>query len=216
MSKRIILLISSLAVIIGLMATSSSYAWFATSVGKKQSISVSLVSSVHSAELADIDAPYHTVIMQGDNLVSLDGKSAMLQLENKSTTETQLRISIEYTSYRSGTAEQTVYSASDEDDIIVDFAQSKWAKNVNVNGSCYFYYVGGNYSGDTINNINEVPSIDASVSEIQVISKIAYKDDISSAYSGQPINVKVKFESKQAENVTWSAIDSYNVSGVGK
>ena len=216
MSKRIILLISSLAVIIGLMATSSSYAWFATSVGKKQSISVSLVSSVHSAELADIDAPYHTVIMQGDNLVSLDGKSAMLQLENKSTTETQLRISIEYTSYRSGTAEQVVYSASDDDDITVDFAQSKWAKNVNVNGNCYFYYVGGNYIGDTISNINEVPSIDASVSEIPVISKIAYKDNISSAYSGQPINVKVKFESKQAENVTWSAIDSYNVSGVGK
>ncbi len=213
MSKRIILLISSLAVIVGLMATSSSYAWFATTAGKKQSISVLTVSNVHSAYLADLDAPYHTVIMPGDNLVSLDGNSAMLQLENKSTADMQLRISIEYTSYRTGSAEQVVYSG-DNNDIEVTFAPNLWAKNVNSSGSCYYYYMGGSYTGDVLASIDNLPAVSPSVVNIPAISGITYKDDISSAYSGQPVKIRVVFESKQADNITWSAIDAYDVSGV--
>lgn len=216
MSKRIILLISSLAVIVGLMATSGSYAWFATSAGKKQKISVLTVSSVHSSYLADLDAPYHTVVMPGDNLVSLDGNPAMLQLENKSTTDMQLRISVEYTSYKSGSADQVIYSDSDSDDITVEFAQGLWAKHVNTSGTCYFYYMGGAYSGDTLASVDNLPSISPSVINIPAISSISYKDNISSAYSGQPINVKVIFESKQADNITWSAIDAYDVSGIAE
>ena len=216
MNKRIILLISSLAVIVGLMATSSSYAWFATSAGKKQSISVLTVSNVHSAYLADLDAPYHTVIMPGDNLVSLDGNSAALQLENKSTADTQLRISVEYTSYQSGSAQQVVYSGSENDDITVEFAPEAWAKNVNTSGVCYYYYMGSNYTGDALATIENLPSISPDIINIPAITSITYKDDISSAYSGQPIRVKVTFESKQADNITWSAIDAYDVSGVAE
>ena len=216
MSKRIILLISSLAVIVGLMATSSSYAWFATSAGKKQSISVLSVSNLHSAYLADLEAPYHTVIMPGDNLVSLDGSPAALQLENNSTAETQLRISVEYTSYQSGSAQQVIYSGSESDDIIVEFAPYTWAKNINTSGVCYYYYMGSDYTGDTLASINNLPSISPDVVSIPAITSITYKDDISSAYSGQPIRVKVTFESKQADNITWSAIDAYDVSGVAE
>lgn len=216
MSKRVILLVASLAAVIGLMASSTSYAWFSTTTSKKQSIHVAVVSSVHSAYLADIEAPYHTIIMQGDNLVSLDGKSAMLQLENKSTTDTQLRISIEYTSYHNGVAQTVIYSASEDDDIVVEFAPNKWAKNVNGGGSCYFYYMGSGYDGDTVNVIDDVPAVSASINQIPAISSIYYKNDISSAYSGKPVNVKVIFESKQAGNVTWSAIDSYDVDGINE
>lgn len=216
MSKRIILLISSLAVIVGLMATSSSYAWFATSAEKKQKISVLTVSNVHSAYLADLDAPYHTVIMPGDNLVSLDGNSAMLQLENKSTTDMQLRISIEYTSYRSGKAQQVIYSASDADDITVEFAPELWAKHINTNGVCYFYYMGGAYTVDRLDSLEKLPSVSPSVVNIPAVSGIAYKNDVSSAYAGQEVNVKVLFESKQADNITWSAIDAYDVSGIAE
>lgn len=216
MSKRVILLIASLAAIIGLMASSSSYAWFSTTTSKKQSISVAIVSSVHSANLADIDAPYHTIIMQGDNLVNLDGKPAMLQLDNKSTTDTQLRISIEYTSYHTGNARTEIYSASDEDDIVVEFAPNKWAKNINGGGNCYFYYMGNEYNGENVSAIDSVPAVAPSIDTIPAISKIYYKNDVSAAYSGKPVNVKVRFESKQAENITWSAIDSYDVSGVNK
>jgi len=216
MSKRLVLLVSSLAVIVGLMATSTSYAWFTTSAKKKQSISVSVVSSVHSARLADISAPYHTIIMPGDNLVNLDGKSAMLQFENQSTTDMQLRISVEYTSYKNGTEQQVVYTASEDDDIEVEFAQNLWAKNVSSNGTCYFYYMGDEYEGETVSTLNDIPSIDPSVSSIPAISSIAYKNDISSVYSGKPVNIKVIFESKQAENITWSTIDSYDISGVNE
>lgn len=216
MTKRLILFVASLAVILGLMTSSSSFAWFASSSQKKQSISVSLVSNMFSAQLADLQTPGSTIIVQGDNLVNLDGKSASLRLDNQSTTETQLRISIEYTSYRSGKAEQVIYSASEDDDIIVEFASDAWAKNKNVAGVTYFYYMGGPYGSDTVENIDAVPVISPEISRIPAITKIAYKNDVSYAYSGQKINVKVSFESKQAENVTWSAIDSYTVSGFGE
>ena len=214
MNKRIVLLIVSLAVVIGLMASSGSYAWFTTTARKNQSISISVISSVHSANLADIKAPYHTVIMPGDNLVSLDGKSAMLQLENESTNEMQIRISIEYTSYHDGTARQVIYSASEDDDISVTFAPETWARNINTNGTCYFYYMGSEYTGETISTINDVPSIAPTVNSIPAVSSIVYKENISEAYSGKPVNVKVIFESKQADNITWSAIDSYDASGI--
>lgn len=216
MTKRIILYVASLAVIIGLMASGSSYAWFASSTEKKQSISVSLVSNTYSANIADIEIPGQTIIVQGDNLVNLDGKSAALQIENNSTTETQLRVTVEYTSYRSGKAEQVIYSASEEDDIIVEFASGAWAKNVNVAGICYYYYVGSSFGGNSISDTSDVPAIPPEMGRIPVITKIAYKEDVSYAYSGKPINVKVSFESKQAENITWSAIDTYAVSGLGE
>jgi hypothetical protein len=216
MIKRIIALLASLAVVVGLMTCSSSYAWFVSSAKKAQSISVSVVSSVHSANLTDLDTAGNVIIMQGDNLVSLDGKDAMLQIENKSTTDTQIRISIEYTSYKSGSAEQVIYSASDNDDIAVTFADKTWSKNVNGSGVCYFYYMGKAYKSAELESIDKVPAIGSDVSVIKAISSIAYKDNISYAYSGQKINIKVTFESKQADNVTWSTVDSYNVSGTAK
>ena len=51
------------------------------------------------------------------------------------------------------------------------------------------------------------------VSYIDAISSIVYKDNISKAYSGQPVNLKVTFEAKQADNISWSSIDSYQLSG---
>ncbi len=216
MTKRIILYVASLAVILGLIASGSSYAWFASSTEKKQSISVSLVSNTYSANISDIQLPSQTVIVQGDNLVNLDGRNAALYIENQSTTETQLRVTVEYTSYRSGRAEQVIYSASEEDDIIVEFASDAWAKNVNIAGVSYYYYVGSSFGSDSVFDTSAVPAIPPSMGRIPVITKIAYKDDVSYAYSGKPINVKVSFESKQAENVTWSAIDTYAVSGLGE
>lgn len=216
MSKRVIALVASLAVVIGLMASGSSYAWFSTTTSKKQKISVGLVSSVHSAYLADIEAPYHTVIMQGDNLVSLDGNPAMLQLENKSTTDTQFRISIEYTSYHTGKAQTKNYSAAEDDDITVEFAPEKWAKGISGSGTCYFYYMGDQYNGKTVTSVDSVPAVSSETKTIPAISSIYYNNDVSSVYSGKPVNVKVIFESKQADNVTWSAIDSYNVDGINK
>ena len=216
MTKRIILCVASLAVLLGLIASGSSYAWFASSTEKKQSISVSLVSNTYSANISDIQFPAQTVIVQGDNLVNLDGRNAALYIENQSTTETQLRVTVEYTSYRSGRAEQVIYSASEEDDIIVEFASDAWAKNVNIAGVSYYYYVGSSFGSDSVFDTSAVPAIPPSMGRIPVITKIAYKDDVSYAYSGKPINVKVSFESKQAENVTWSAIDTYAVSGLGE
>ncbi len=214
MTKRIIAFVASLAVILGLMNCGSSYAWFVTSFTKEQSISILTVSSVHSAYLTDLESSETNIIMQGDNLISLDGRDAVLKIENKSTTDTQLRISIEYTSYASGLRRQVKYRGDETDDIEVKFANGSWVKNFNAADECLFYYMGEEYHGDkTIDSINDVPSITPQEGIIEAISSIAYKDTISYAYSGQKINVTVKFEMKQADNITWQAIDSYEISG---
>lgn len=212
MSKRIIAMIASFAVLVGLMNCGTSYAWFVTTLEKKQSISVSVISTSQSAKLTDLESDDVAIIMPGDNLVSLDGQEAMLRIDNESTTDVQLRISIEYTSYASGKAEQKLYSGID-DDIIVTFAENKWSKNVNASGACYFYYMGDEYTADSITSIDTVPSINPEISSVDAISSIVYKDDISKSYSGQPVNIKIRFESKQADNVSWSSIDEFEVSG---
>lgn len=216
MAKRLILFVTSLAVVLGLMVSGTSYAWFASSEKRDQNISVSLVSNVFSANLSDLITSEKTIIMQGDNLVNLDGNSASLHLENHSTTDTQIRVCIEYTNYSSGSPRQVVYSASEDDDIEVEFASDAWAKDVNVGGTCYFYYVGESYGSDTVSSVDTLPALSSLVGRIPVITKICYKDDIPDSYSGKEINVKVKFESKQAENVTWSSIDTYDVSAIGE
>lgn len=212
MTKRIIAWIASLAVVIGLMNCGSSYAWFVTSLEKKQSISVSVISTAQSAKLTDLDTGEKTVIMPGDNLVNLDGQGAMLRINNGSSTDVQIRLSIEYTSYANGKAEQKTYSGN-SDDIEVTFAAGKWSKNTNASGTCYFYYMGDNYTSDTVFDLNNVPVVKSDVSYVDAVSRIAYKSNISKAYSGQPVTIKVIFEAKQADNVSWSSIDSYKLSG---
>ena len=212
MTKRIVAFIASLAVIIGLMNCGTSYAWFVTTLEKKQSISVSVVSASQTAKLTDLDSDEQTIIMPGDNLVNLDGQGAMLRINNGSTTDVQIRLSIEYTSYASGRAEQKIYSGSG-DDIDVTFAANKWSKNTNANGTCYFYYMGDKYESENVNDLDSVPSVSADVSYVDAISSIVYKDGISRAYAGQPINIKVKFEAKQADNISWDSINSYTFSG---
>lgn len=214
MPKRIIAFVASLAVLIGLMNCGTSYAWFSTSISKSQSIVVSVVSSVHSAYLTDLTSSGKTIIMQGDNLVSLDGRGASLQIQNKSNTDSQLRISIEYTSCKTGAPKQVNYSASSDDDIVVKFPERTWSKHVNSGDVSYFYYMGDKFVSDEINSLDGVPSINPKISTIEAIKSIAYKDDVSMAYSGQDINVKVIFEYKQADNVTWQAVDTYEVDGV--
>ena len=212
MTKRIVAFIASLAVIIGLMNCGTSYAWFVTTLEKKQSISVSVVSASQTAKLTDLDSDEQTVIMPGDNLVNLDGQGAMLRINNGSTTDVQIRLSIEYTSYASGRAEQKIYSGSG-DDIDVTFATNKWSKNTNANGTCYFYYMGDKYESENVHDLDSVPSVGTDVSYVDAISSIVYKDSISRAYAGQPVNIKVKFEAKQADNISWDSINSYTFSG---
>lgn len=212
MTKRIIAFVASLAVVIGLMNCGTSYAWFVTTLEKKQSISVSVVSAAQTAKLTDLDSDEKTIIMPGDNLVNLDGQGAMLRINNGSTTDVQIRLSIEYTSYASGKAEQKIYSGSG-DDIHVTFAANKWSKNTNASGTCYFYYMGDKYESESIADLNAVPSISSEISYIDAISSITYKENISKAYAGQPVNLKVIFEAKQADNVSWNSIDSYQLTG---
>ena len=73
--------------------------------------------------------------------------------------------------------------------------------------------MGDNYETAEISSLDKVPSIGPDVSYIDAVSSIVYKESITRAYSGQPVNIKVKFEAKQADNISWDTIDSYQLSG---
>lgn len=214
MNNRIILLVASLAVVFSLLTAAGTGAWFSSTTSKKQTISVSVVNTA-SARVSDIQAPYHTVIMQGDNLVTLGGNSAALEIDNNSTVDCQIRIKILYTSYRSGKVETVNYTGTDKDDIDVVFAADSWGRFINSSGECHYYYVGEGKGNRTLDGLSDIPSIEPQTFKIPAITSISYKDSISQAYSGKEVNVKVVFESKQADNITWTQIDSYEVSGVG-
>lgn len=214
MNNRIILLIASLAVVISLITAAGTGAWFASTTSKKQTISVSVVNTA-SARVSDVQAPYHTVITQGDNLVTLGGNSAALEIDNNSTVDSHIRIKVMYTSYSSGKAEMVNYSGSDTDDIDVVFASDCWAKYVNASGDCHYYYVGNGNGNKTLSGLDNLPAVPAQTFRIPAISSISYKNNISQAYSGKEVQIKVVFESKQADNVSWTQIDTYEVSGIG-
>jgi len=73
--------------------------------------------------------------------------------------------------------------------------------------------MGDKYESESIADLNAVPSISSEISYIDAISSITYKENISKAYAGQPVNLKVIFEAKQADNVSWNSIDSYQLTG---
>lgn len=216
MKKRIIALITSFAVIVGLMASQGSYAWFVTAIKRAQSITIAVVnydSAAVGLDTLEEDFYGNKCIYPGQNLVLFQGNDATLAMFNNSTISTQVRVRIEYTSYSSGSAKDVVYSNSDKDDLQVVFANSsQWLPYDNGMDGCCFYYVGPNYGSSTLTDINKVYSINPDVTSLEIIEKVFYKTDIDTGlYSGNEVTINIVFEAKQADYVGWSTLGEYQV-----
>ncbi len=217
MKKRIIALVASLAVILGLLASQSSYAWFVTAVKKAQRITIGVVSFDSSAAVSldtfEQDFYGNECIYPGQNLVSLNGDDASLSMYNSSTINTQIRVKIEYTSFADGVAKQVNYSASENEDLKVEFAHpEQWLPYDDGMDGCCFYYVGPDYGKAALTDVNDAFVVTPDIADVSIIKSICYKDTINAnLYSGNEVKVNVIFEAKQADFVNWSNLGEYNV-----
>ncbi len=216
MKKRIIAVIASLAVVIGLMSSQSSYAWFVTSVKRAQNINIAVVNYDSETELLGTDeADFYgrACILPGQNLVLVNDKDAKLTMNNNSSIDTQIRVKIEYTSYSSGSAKTVTYSGSGEDDLVVEFVNpSQWLPYDNGMDGTYFYYVGPDNKSAKLTDIDNVYSITPSVPSVDIVKSVSYRENIdTSLYTGNEVTVNIIFEAKQADYVGWSALGQYQV-----
>lgn len=217
MTKRIIALVASLAVVLGLMASHSSYAWFVTAVKRAQRITIGVVSfdSSMAVSLDTLEEDFYgnACIYPGQNLVMLEGDDASLSMYNSSTVDSQIRVRIEYTSFASGSAKNVVYSGDEKDDLEVIFANpEQWLPYDNgMDGTCY-YYVGPDHNGSKLTDVDDVFTITPDISDVEIIECIRYKESINAnLYSGNEVMVNVIFEAKQADYVGWSSLGEYQV-----
>ncbi|MBQ8228297.1 MAG: hypothetical protein IJZ88_04715 [Clostridia bacterium] len=217
MIKRIIALVTSLAVVLGLMASNGSFAWFVTSVKRAQRITIGVVSfdssSAVSLDTLEEDFYGKACIYPGQNLVMLDGDNASISMYNSSTVDSQIRVKIEYTSFADGVAKNVVYSGSEDEDLQVVFANpEQWLPFDNgLDGTCY-YYVGPDYGKSAITDLDDVYTISPDVADVEIIESVYYKESIdASLYSGNEVTVNVIFEAKQADYVGWSSLGEYQV-----
>lgn len=220
MKKRIAALIASLAVVLGLMSSQGSGAWFVTAVKRAQNIDIAVINFDSETEfLGTLEEDYYGVpcIYPGQNLVLLNNKNATLTMTNSSSIDTQVRVKIEYTSYAAGSARTVTYSGSGADDLHVEFANpSQWLPYSDNMGNTYFYYVGPNYGSSVLTDIDDVYSITPAVPNLDIIKSVYYDKNVDTAdYSGNEVTVNIIFEAKQADYVGWSSLGEYKVnSGV--
>lgn len=216
MIKRIIALIASLAVVIGLMASQSSYAWFVTAVKKAQNITIAVMSyTSSSAALETLEEDFYgkPCIYPGQNLIKLQGDDAQITMFNNSTIDTQIRVRIEYTSYKNGRAETKVYSNSEDDDLQVEFTHpGQWLPyETDMSGYCY-YYVGPDFNATELKSLDDVHVITPDEANVNILSNVSYKNDIdTSLYSGNEVTVNIIFEAKQADYVGWTSLGEYTL-----
>ncbi|MBQ8784212.1 MAG: hypothetical protein IJZ57_10640 [Clostridia bacterium] len=217
MTKRIIALIASLAVILGLMTSQSSYAWFVTSVKRAQKMTIGVVSYDSSAAVSldtlEEDFYGNACIYPGQNLVMLEGDDASISMYNSSTVDSQIRVRVEYTSFASGNAKNVIYSGSEDEDLEVIFSNpEQWLPyNNGMDGTCY-YYVGPDYNRSALTDVDDVYTITPDIADVEIIESIRYKETIdANLYSGNEVTVNVIFEAKQADYVGWSSLGEYQV-----
>ena len=217
MTKRIIALVASLAVVLGLMASHSSYAWFVTAVKRAQRITIGVVSydSSMAVSLDTLEEDFYgnACIYPGQNLVMLEGDDASLSMYNSSTVDSQIRVKVEYTSFASGSAKNVVYSGDEKEDLEVVFANpEQWlAYDNGMDGTCY-YYVGPDYGSSKLTDVDDVYTITPDIADVEIIESIRYKETIdANLYSGNEVTVNVIFEAKQADYVGWSSLGEYQV-----
>ncbi|HOP57664.1 MAG TPA: hypothetical protein PLH02_05960 [Bacillota bacterium] len=145
----------------------------------------------------------NSVVVPGEDLV-VDNFS----INNESSVSSQLRIKITYTRVTdvggTPTPEQGyVYKGDSDDHIAVIFMSTFLFTDGDATpdeyDDDYWYY------GDYATEINAESGV------IDLISNIHYDgDSTSTEYNGQTIAVTVLIEVKQADNVTWSELATYN------
>lgn len=227
MKNKIICLVLSAVMLVGLAGANGAYAWFTLSsggslggAGGKHSIATGNVGYVITGGFSQaFDGG--TIVPEEELLASFDSElnaaeiakvssypDCKMFLENTSAIDTQLRIKIVY-GYgvdAEGNVVEAVFDNSETSPLTVEFADSEHWEYYNG----YMYY--GVYDEDKKSS-DVIPAFDvtqdgATPEVIPLFNSIRYSGENteSSEISGKVLTVKVIFEARQSEFVDWEAV----------
>lgn len=223
MKNKIICLVLSVALLVGLAAANGAYAWFTLSsggslggVGGKHSFATGNVGYILTGDFSsDFDGT--EIVPEDELLSSFDSEKNAVDIakiseypdckmfiESTSSIDTQLRIKVVY-GY--GDKAEVDFDNSENSPLTVEFTDpTLWSYN-----GGYLYY--GNYDEATKSS-TVIPAFDASKegtspTVIPLFNSIRYSGENteSSMISGKEnLKVKVIFEARQSDFVDWSQV----------
>jgi hypothetical protein len=178
-------MIKSLFIIVAVfvLAITVTYAWIAYS----ESIDGGTVSA------GQVDYSYSGAFIDGSEIIFPNKEllSQAISVDNQSTIDTQLRLTINYTLIEEVTSNK-IYKDDVNDDLSVVF------DSLFVLDGDYWYYQATDFSIENTGVLN-------------IISSIAYNGNASSnEYASQTVSIQVLIQVKQADNVTWTDLATYD------
>ncbi len=229
MKNKIICLVLSVALLVGLAAANGAYAWFTLSsggslggVGGKHSFATGNVGYILTGDFSsDFDGT--EIVPEDELLASFDSEKNAVDIEkiseypdckmfieSTSSIDTQLRIKVVY-GY--GDKAEVAFDNTEASPLTVEFTDpSLWSYN-----GGYLYY--GTFD-ETKQSSAVIPAFDASKegttpNVIPLFNSIRYSGENteSSMISGKTLNVKVIFEARQSDYVDWTQVGTIYTSG---
>lgn len=222
MKNKIICLVLSAVLLVGLASANGAYAWFTLSsggslggAGGKHSFATGNVGYVLTGNFSQAFSD-STIIPEDELLASFNAEQnaadiakiasypdCKMFLEATSSIDTQLRIKVVY-GY--GDNAEAVFDNSETSPLTVEFTDSAlWSYN-----GGYFYY--GTFKEESKSS-GVIPAFDvtqegATPAVIPLFNSIRYSGENTenSAISGKSLNVKVIFEARQSEYVDWETV----------
>lgn len=178
-------MIKSLFIIVAVfvLAITVTYAWIAYS----ESIDGGTVSA------GQVDYSYSGAFIDGSEIIFPNKEllSQAISVDNQSTIDTQLRLTINYTLVEEVTSNK-IYKDDVNDDLSVVF------DSLFVLDGDYWYYQATDFSIETTGLID-------------IISSIYYDgNSASNEYASETVNIQVLIQVKQADNVTWTDLATYD------
>ena len=222
MKNKIICLVLSVALLVGLAAANGAYAWFTLSsggslggVGGKHSFATGNVGYILTGDFSsDFDGT--EIVPEDELLASFDSEKNAVDIEkiseypeckmfieSTSSIDTQLRIKVVY-GY--GDKTEVAFDNSETSPLTVEFTDpTLWSYN-----GGYLYY--GAFD-ETKQSSAVIPAFDATVegatpNVIPLFNSIRYSGENTenNMISGKTLNVKVIFEARQSEFVDWTKV----------
>ncbi len=223
MKNRIICLVLSLVLIVGLAGANGAYAWFFAGSGggagaggthwlTTGNVGYTLVGDFKEFTSDDADNPIIPIVPEDRLLADLsedkvlaDYENCKMYLSNTSSVDSELRIKVTYGYGKNGAI--VVYDGAETSPLTVEFTNSDLWSYDSANG--YFVFV-----ADIVNPNPVIPAHDAAAENaesfvIPMFNSIRYSGENteSDMISGESLTVTVTIELRQSQYVDWEAFN---------
>lgn len=228
MKSRIICLVLSLAVVVGLFCADGAYAWFFVNTGGTGSgsgvhqlasgnIGFTIYGGMKSLDGEKIMAEVELLDeLSQENAALINNESCKMFLMNTSTIETQLRIRIEYTYGRDENTQQAttqVYEVTENNDSPLAVSLTQPENWVYHDGYLYYKLQGASdeaYSADPIVNSDVLAAVTPGNAQyIPLFNHIYYSGPNSTQLNkneNSTVRINVIFQARQSEFVDWETV----------